>query len=405
MFGKLRLFMFALAGLAAGGAFLFAFAEEENDVDDAIIASPPMIDSWMISCKEFRKPDEVAQHLLSTAEHRLICAAVDPGPHNGTTIRLLLAVERIRGSGHYLLNPFTEEAFPRNLLLAIYDEDGKFVQSLPNSVDSPTDCDDSHFGVLSGGELRGKYIEISTDQSRNPANPFSVSLKPGKYKFQLIACGRFFMGDSFTTDHPYQIDGQWGPISEGEESRSAPVSIRIVDPPPGAREVKKKVDELKLLSVLEVDEVTEECQHDQFGKRCVLHRLENRSQSKTIAVIDPFYHGFWEMQQPVRWIIHEKGKRSIDRGRPSIGKSGIVQRSLFVFLPPNGVAWSWIGIHPEKKGEYDIEVRLLDGIVVDPKKMAVLRFGDPVKGYCLGGVDRDVIDPDSIMSVRFVVEK
>lgn len=394
---RMRLVAILFAGLLVClSAIDHVFAEEiqvkvinRSNVDDPD-------NYWATSRKRLRKPSEINPFTAAARSHRLVLETDVQEVSEGQTFRVMCGVESL---GHQpLLNPFTTESFPRNVVLAVYDEMGQFLQAVPSHQSVPPDKDDQLGYVVKFNEMRGKWIDVSIDLSDTPQNPFALRLKPGNYQLQLIACERFFMGD-FAEDGPLEARGH-GSKAKAEAARSELVPLRVVskaDSPPVMNDAMS--DELKLLATLAVKQCPKNHPEARFGERYYVLTLTNLSRTRSIGLIDPFSQRRRHFPHPVQWRSQSDWSRDSD-SRDISPRMFPSYRKDFVIIPPQGVASAIVSWVPNNPGERVLSVNLDDGIVIDEEKLAILRSGDPAVGWTLGGTDEKIIHPDSVLSVR-----
>ena len=351
---------------------------------------------WTTSRKRLRKPSEINPFTAAARSHRLILETEGHEVSENQTLKVMCGVESL--GIQPLLNPFTFESFPRNVVLAVYDENGQFLQAVPSHRSLPRDADDQRGVVVKFNEMRGKWIDVGIDLSDVPQNPFALRLQPGNYQLQLIACERFFMGD-FAEHGSIEAKGH-GSKAKTEAARSEVIPFRVVskgDPPPATVDVMP--DEPKLLASLAVKPCPEHHPELRFGKWYCVLTLTNLSRTRSIGLIDPFSRRSMHFPHPIQWLYHSSGnlKRDSREVSPSIIP---LYRRDFVIIPPRGVASGVVGWVPNDRSETLVSVKLDDGIVIDEEKLSILREGDPAVGWTLGGTAENVIHPDSVLSIR-----
>ncbi|MEI8017844.1 MAG: hypothetical protein WCH39_06550 [Schlesneria sp.] len=360
---------------------------------------------WIESRKQLREPSEVKTKNRAAEVHRLIFKTLETEVCEGSKLRFFCGIERIRDFGQRLLNPFSETSFPKNMIIAIYDEDGHFLQSVPSNDNRPIDIDDQYRVCLIPGETRGRVIEISTSSASGNGDSLFASLKPGVYKFQLIACARFYMGDEVERARSEWDKNGWRIEASLECERSDIQVIRVTKGPPAPPDAEPDDDDPKLLAVLELENQAEELAEIGTSKPNFIFTLTNLSRSRSIGLIAPFSQPCTELQNPIRWSFSKVGSWKFNPKGTALGGGAVPpQRSDFVILPPLGMVSHRFGGVPTESGEYEMRVELGDGIVIDPEKLAVLRTGDPKLGWKLGGVVSDVIHPDSIIERKFTIK-
>ena len=373
---------------------------------------------WMISKTEFREPEEVVSRVLATRVHRLVLKAVYEKVSEGSNLRLLLSVERFEWSDEsiyvQLLNPFTNVSFPRNMIVAVYNEDGEFVDSFPSANSdsgSPEDQDDFNSICLKHGETRGKYVNVTIGPAANSRAAFFLPLKQGTYRFQLIASGRFFMGNFFDKEDTRPFEEKWRAISKQEGKRSDVVTIHVTADPVPAIVPQSDDDDLKLLATVELVQPVDDETSMSPEYPYMLYALTNCSRSRSIGIIEPFLGRCLNLLPPNYWVIAEKSslqqewKRSWNSRESTFSSAWPPDRSSFVILPPDGFASRRMPGASIQEGEYEVSsVGLIDAIVTDPDKLEILRTGDTEVGYKLGGADAGVIHPDSVLTKHFIVK-
>lgn len=360
---------------------------------------------WTVIRKILRQPAEIDWHAHAAFAHRLILQTEQTEVSPGENLRFYCAVGNISAHNEPLLNPFSETAFPRNIAILIYDNEGNFLHSLSVEDSTPTTADDRCGVSLRRKETRGKLVQIAIAKQGNSRSTFSVELQPGIYQFQLVACARFFMGGTLRHDPNAIREKEWGTRPNLEEARSELVSVTITAGPPPPPEIEPELDEPpKLLASLQIKDIPfEEPRGSSFRQQYVL-TLKNTSITKTIGVIDPFSRGLRPPVHPVRWIEQKVGGFRHDSGQRPVPDAWVSKRSDFVILPPQGISSCRIGGVPITAGKYEISVDLLNGIVIDSEKLEILRNGDPELGWMLGGDSSDVLHPLSIVRQKVVVK-
>ena len=360
---------------------------------------------WIEARKQLREPSDVKSKNRAAEVHRLIFKTLETEVSEGSKLRFFCGIERIRDFDQRLLNPFTETSFPKNMIIAIYDEDGHFLHSVPSNDDRPIDIDDPYRVSLIPGEMRGRVVEISISSAPDNGSSFFASLKPGTYKFQLIACRRFYMGDEIEHARSEWDKNRWRIEATLEGARSDIQVIRITKGPPAPPDVQVHDDDPKLLAVLELKNRAEEMAENGQSKPHFVFTLTNLSRSRSIGLIAPFSQPPSELPCPIRWSFSKVGSWKFDiKARALGGGAGQPQRSDFVILPPQGMVSHRFGGVPTERGEYEMKVELHDGIVIDADKLEILRTGDPKVGWRLGGVAPDVIHADSVLERKFTVK-
>ena len=358
-------------------------------------------DDWTITRREIRKPSDVKGYTAASRCHRLILDAADGGGMTRGRMRLLCGVENVNGSDHALLNPFTRYSFPMNIALVVYDVNGRFVLSYPSASTIRPSADDLFGAKLRQGEMRGRFVHVlrTTDATSNCDS--EISLDPGEYQLQLVACDRFFMGEPPKADH---IDDDKGRVAGREAVRSEILRINVSSNPCELpADDAPQLDEPKLLARLEIKEWQTNAPK-MAAISCYVLTLNNISNTRMVGVIDPFSSRSIAAGHPVRWIYKENGVLCFDSSEPGMGNEWPKQRSDFVLIPPQGIAACRVGAAPTQPGEYAKSVDLGRGMVIDNQKLAVLRFGDPEIGWTLGGVDKNVIHKDSILAVKVLLK-
>ena len=360
---------------------------------------------WIEARKQLRMPIDVKSDIRAAEVHRLIFKTLETEVSEGSKLRFFCGIELIRDFCQLLLNPFSETSFPKNMIIAIYDEDGHFLQSVPSNDNRPMDIDDPYRVSLVPGEMRGRVVEISMSSVPGSGNSLFVPLKPGSYKFQLIACRRFYMGDQIEQARSEWDKNQWRIESSLEGSRSNIQEIRVTKGPPAPPDAEPHDDDPKLLAVLDLKNPAEELAEIEQSNPHFIFTLTNLSSSRSIGLIAPFSQPSTELPNPNRWSFIKVGSWKFNPKGPALGGGTIPpQRSDFVILRPLGTVSYRFGGVPTESGEYEMKVELRDGIVIDPDKLEVLRTDDPNIGWKLGGVSPEVVHPDSIVEQKFIIE-
>ena len=356
---------------------------------------------WTITRKELRKQSEVKGYTAASRCHRLILSDVDGGGIARCKIRLLCGVENVNGSNHPLLNPFTRYSFPRHIVLVVYDVNGQFVLSYPSRCTTRPSADDLFGTKLRQGEMRGRFVHVQRTTEATSNCDSEISLEPGEYQLQLVACDRFFMGEPPKADH---MDDDKGRFAGREAVRSEILRIKVSSNPCELpADDAPQLAEPKLLARLEIKEWQTNAPK-MAAISCYVLTLNNISNTRMVGVIDPFSSRSIAAGHPVRWIYKENGVLSFDSSEPGTGNEWPKQRSDFVLIPPQGIAACRVGAAPTQPGEYVKSVDLVRGIVTDDQKLAVLQFGDPEIGWTLRGVDKNVIHQDSILAVKVLLK-
>ena len=371
--------------------------------DFYVVAGPVCAtsDDWTITRRELRKQSDVRGHTAASRRHRLILVAAEGGDIARGKMGLLCGVENVNGSGHPLLNPFTRYSFPRSIALVVYDVNGQFVLSYPPENTTRPSADDLFGTQLRQGEMRGRFVHVQRRTEAASNCDSEISLDPGEYQLQLVACDRFFMGDPPKAD---RIDDDKGPFAVREAARSEILRINVSSNPCELpADETPKLDEPKLLARLEIKEWQTNVPQ-MAAISCYVLTLNNISNTRMVGVIDPFSSRSIAAGHPVRWIYKENGVLSFDTSEPGTGNEWPKQRSDFVLIPPQGIAACRVGAAPTQPGEYAKSVDLVRGIVTDDQKLAVLQFGDPEIGWTLRGVDKNVIHQDSILAVKVLLK-
>ena len=361
---------------------------------------------WIESRKQLKEPSDVKSKSRAAEVHRLVFKALETEASEGSRLRFFCGIERIRDLDQRLLNPFSENSFPKNMIIAIYDEDGHFLQTVPSNDNRPIDIDDPYRVSLIPGETRGRVIEIFTSPTSGKWSSLFVSLKPGHYKFQLIACERFYMGNQIEHAQSEWDKNQWRIEASLESARSHIQVIQIKKGPPNPPDAEIDDDDPKLLAVLDLKNRAEELAEIGASKPHFVFTLTNLSRSRSIGLIAPFSQPPTELPNPIRWSFSKVGSWKYNPKKITAFGGGTLplQRSDFVILPPQGmVSHRFVGV-PNESGEYEMKVELRDGIVIDPNRLEVLRTGDPNIGWKLGGVAPGVIHDDSILERKFTIK-
>ena len=360
---------------------------------------------WTESRKQLREPIDVKSNNRAAEVHRLVFKALETEVSDGSRLRFFCGIERIRDFDQRLLNPFSETSFPKNMIIAIYDEDGHFLQAVPSNDNRPIDIDDPYGVSLIPGETRGRVIEISSSSAPGNGGSLFASLKPGLYKFQLIACGRFYMGNQIEHARSEWDKNRWRIEASLECARSHIQVIRIKNGPPAPPDAEPDDDDPKLLSVLDLKYRADELAEIGTSKPHFIFTVTNLSRSRSIGLIAPFSQPSTELPNPIRWSFSRVGSWKFNPKGTALGGGAVPpQRSDFVILPPLGMVSHRFGGVPTESGEYEMRVELRDGIVIDPEKLEVLRTGDPKLGWKLGGGSPDVVHPDSIVERKFTIK-
>lgn len=347
---------------------------------------------WTVSRKHLRQPDQVKSDGAGSLRQRLMLELPEPTVSRGDTLRLLCGVGLI-GHGDLLVNPFTTATFPKNIALAVYDENAQFLASLPSEDKRPPDVDDAHLVKLKFYELRGKWVEVRIGSQPSATSDFVLPLSPGDYQIQMIACERFFLGDGIAyfeqkkdPNDAYRIDPR------NEAARSNIVRFRVTNTPPSPPVADPDPNEPpKLLTSFDFKEYPGSLQDVEACR----FTLTNQSYSRFIGLIDPFHPDSKPFELPVRWTRRERGRTFTNGGEAYNRWDWRPQRSEFVILPPRGVVSNMVGVVTSRRGEDQIRVDPLKGIVIDEWKLDVLRSGNPTKGWFIGGVSPDTLDPKS----------
>lgn len=372
---------------------------------------------WTVTRQQFREPlaQNQSRKFYEVVNYRLICDPQAEVVEQDQPIRLRVGVVNVADAGESMLNPFIDDAFPRSLRIAVFDESNQFVGLLPRQ-EKKDEVDEESTYEFHKDEMRGKFVDVSTNAAGDKQDPFYISLKPGRYKFQLVACGRFFFADLVHAleQDINKVEAKWQIALDLEVARSAAASVRVIErgdataklsekPTQGSLELIES-DWPKLLSVVTINEKVAESAQKVSRYFEVSLTLTNTSTTNFIGAIDPFLWLMGQDDPPIAWTVREFGKPDRNPHKAPFGHRWACRRSDFIILPPQGIASCTVYRFPRKPGRFEVSVDLKRGIVIDPQKLDYLERGDPLIGLRMGGVDAKTIHPASILSRKIVIE-
>lgn len=383
-------------------SILLAFCSQCISEEQATTKRP--LDVWTVSRTEYREAGKHARYYHHHSKYRLICVPGRTTLLRGEGIKLLVGVERVGSDGDALVNPFCDEMFPSNLRIAIFDEQNRFVAILPRDSTDKKASDETRY-TLKLNEMRGRHVEVCTDGNDLELRPFAIALQPGTYKFQLVACAKFFIGDVSSDSKSAERREL---LTQLEVMRSDVATVSITeDERAKSSEAKYVNTERQLSAILELRKNVERPASTSEVPGDIYLTLTNLSKSASIGVIDPFFWRFCEDQPPVYWHLRKRGMGESDfLVRSHSGSRWPQLRSDFVVLPPQCVASCRVKlpVRPLGKGDFDLSVDVTGGLVTDSEKVDVLRNGDPRIGYAIGGAEWSALNGSSITQCHFSIE-
>ena len=360
---------------------------------------------WVISRRSLVEPENV-RFAYPIKRYRLICEVQEAEVTQGENIRLFVGVECLSDNGDELLNPFSEESFPANMAISIFDELGNFVQSGPATSNDCPERDDLKGCPMMEGEMRGRFIEISTSIPESDSGSPSAQMAIGTYKLQLVVNQRLFMGRFFSRLRGRAEFERYRADACREAARSNIATLRIVNnrPLPVSIATPEQKTDVKLLAMLGLKARLVPHPHLDASKYQYVMTLRNLSRTESLGFIDPFNRKPACYVRPIRWNLCKNCEWNYDDGGPGPLQSWMLFRSQFLILPPNSVASYRFGGVPTEHADYETRVELLPGVVVDQKEIEILRSGNMHLAFSLGGASPDVLHSDSALSLKFFID-
>lgn len=355
------------------------------------------VKSWLATRQRLRWPEYITATTFAAECHSLKLDVITGEVGRGGILRVLCSIERVKGHGEKLVNPFATRSFPRSVALVIYDSKGQFVQSLPRDAKASVNVDDDTLVALKHREMRGKIVEIELSRQSEVGSEMSLSLQPGMYQLQLVACRRFFSGGWIAYAHDKGVKVAEIADGEAEEKRSNIVRFTVPEDAPRRMPQADETDHLIAVCLKTLDSSRHQPKPNTIVD-CIL-TVQNLSRTRSIGLIDPFSAAPREYIHPVRWVLEIDGAR-FDTNDLSPRYPFRPRRSDFLIRPPGGLAGGLVGAIPSDAANYKLSVDINKGLVIDDAKLEVLRAGDPEVGWTAGGVDPSVISPDSKVTLE-----